>query len=81
MCTGVMQIWMHCSLSKELDAKKREAMLHKIQQLSHEHTILTPLWQFAVIHGVGPRVGESGLGLMAGHPYSTSYEDVTLKGK
>jgi peptide/nickel transport system substrate-binding protein len=45
----------------ELDTKKREATLHKIQQLVHEHTIYAHLWQFAVMHGVGPRVGEPGL--------------------
>ena len=65
----------------ELDAKKREALLFKIQELAQEYTIFAHLWQFAVIHGVGPRVGESGLGLIAGHPYSTPYEDVTLKSK
>ena len=31
------------------------------------------------VHGVGPRVGESGLGLIPGHGYSSPYEDVTLK--
>jgi len=30
---------------------------------------------------VGPRVRESGLGLIAGHAYSAPYEDITLKGK
>ena len=65
----------------ELDAKKREATLHKIQQLVHERTMYAHLWQFGVIHGIGPRVGESALGLIPGHPYSTPYEDVTLKAK
>jgi peptide/nickel transport system substrate-binding protein len=65
----------------DLDAKKREATLHKIQQLLHERVVFAHLWQFAGISGIGPRVGESGLGLIAGHPFSTPYEDVTLKGK
>ena len=52
-----------------------------MQELVHERTIYAHLWQFAVIDGIGPRVGESGLGLIAGHPFSTPYEDVTLKGK
>ena len=39
------------------------------------------IWQLAFINGAGPRVGESGLGLIAGHAYSAPYEDVTLKGK
>ena len=46
----------------ELDHKKREAILHKMQQLMHERTIYAPIWQLAFINGVGPRVGESGFG-------------------
>ena len=65
----------------ELDAKKREATLHKMQQLVHERTIYAHIWQLAFINGAGPRVGESGLGLIAGHAYSAPYEDVTLTGK
>jgi hypothetical protein len=33
----------------------------------------------AILHGYGPRVGESGLGLIAGYSYSAPYEDVRLK--
>jgi peptide/nickel transport system substrate-binding protein len=65
----------------ELDRNRREAILHKIQQLIHERTIYAHLWQLAFINGAGPRVGESGLGLIAGHAYSAPYEDVTLTGK
>ena len=65
----------------ELDAKKRAAILHKMQQLVQERTIYAPIWQLAFINGVGPRVAESGLGLIAGHAYSAPYEDVTLKDK
>ena len=56
-------------------------MLHKIQQLMYERTMHALLWQLAFLNGVGPRVGESGLGLIAGHPYSAPYEDLTLKAK
>jgi peptide/nickel transport system substrate-binding protein len=65
----------------ELDAKKREAILHKAQQFVQERTIYAHIWQLAFINGAGPRVGESGLGLIAGHAYSAPYEDVTLAGK
>jgi peptide/nickel transport system substrate-binding protein len=65
----------------ELDLKKREMLLHKIQQLVHERTIYAHIWQLAFINGAGPRVGESGIGLIAGHAYSAPYEDVTLTGK
>ena len=43
--------------------------------------IYAPIWQLAFLNGVGPRVGESGLGLIQGHAYSAPYEDVTLKSK
>jgi peptide/nickel transport system substrate-binding protein len=63
----------------ELDNKRRAATLHKIQQLVNERAIFAPIWQFAILEGVGPRVGESGLGLIEGFSYSAPYEDVTLK--
>jgi peptide/nickel transport system substrate-binding protein len=64
----------------ELNLQKREAILHKMQQLVYERTIYAPIWQLAFINGVGPRVGESGFGLIAGFPYTAPYEDMTLKG-
>jgi peptide/nickel transport system substrate-binding protein len=65
----------------ELNPKRRQATLNKIQQLVHERTIYAPIWQLAFINGVGPRVGESGLDLIKRYAYSAPYEDVTLKGK
>jgi peptide/nickel transport system substrate-binding protein len=65
----------------ELDRKKREALLHKIQQLMHEKAMHIPIWELAFINGQGPRVQESGLGLIPGHAYSAPYEDVKLKTK
>ena len=62
----------------ELDAAKRGALLNKIQELVYERTIYAHLWQLAFLNGAGPRVGESGLGLIAGHAYSAPYEDVTV---
>jgi peptide/nickel transport system substrate-binding protein len=63
----------------ELDRKKREAMLHKIQQLVHEKTMVLPIWELGFLNGHGPRVQESGLGLIPGHAYSAPYEDARLK--
>jgi len=65
----------------ELDRKKREGLLHKIQQLVHDKAMAIPIWELAFINGHGPRVQESGLGLIPGHAYSAPYEDVKLKGK
>ncbi|HET9540992.1 MAG TPA: ABC transporter substrate-binding protein [Candidatus Limnocylindria bacterium] len=63
----------------ESDPKRRETMLHRIQQLIHDKAMYAPIWQLAFINGYGPRVAESGMNLIAGHPYSAPYEDVKLK--
>ena len=65
----------------ENDPKRREATLQRIQQLIHEKAMFAPIWELAFLNGVGPRVAESGLTLIAGHPYSSPYEDLKLKGK
>jgi peptide/nickel transport system substrate-binding protein len=65
----------------ELDPKKRQAILHRIQQLIHDKVMVLPIWQLALLQGVGPRVAESGLGLIADYPWSAPYEDVRLKAK
>src|SRR3989442_4171346 len=65
----------------ELDRKRREAMLHRIQQLIHEKAMFAPIWQLAAMGGFGPRVEGSWLGLITGFPFSGPYEDVKLRGK
>src|SRR5919198_515110 len=42
----------------ELDPQKREALLHRIQQLIYDKAMYLPLWQLAVLTGYGPRVAE-----------------------
>ena len=64
-----------------MDFAKRETILHRLQQLVHEKTIFAPIWQLAFISGVGPRVGQSGFGLIKGFVYTAPYEDLTLNGK
>jgi len=65
----------------ELDPRKREAILHRIQQLIHEKAMVLPIWQLALLQGVGPRVAESGFGLIADYPWSAPYEDLKLKAR
>ena len=65
----------------ELDPKKREGQLHKMQQIVHDKAMYAHLWQQAFVNGIGPRVAESGFGLIPGYAYSGPYEDVTLAGK
>ena len=65
----------------EPDRKKREAILHRIQQLLVERAVVAPIWELGFLNGVGPRVAESGLGLIAGHAYSAPYEDLALRAR
>jgi len=65
----------------ELDRKRREATLYRIQQLVYDKAMFAPIWQLAAMGGFGPRVEESGLGLITGFPFSGPYEDVKLKAK
>jgi peptide/nickel transport system substrate-binding protein len=63
----------------EVDPKKREALLYRIQQMMHERVMFAPILEPAFLSGVGPRVEESALGFIAGHPYSSPYEEIRLK--
>ena len=50
-------------------------------QLIYEKVVVGPIWQNAPLNGVGPRVEESGIGLVAGYIFSAPYEEVKLKSK
>ena len=43
--------------------------------------MFAPIWELAFLNRVGPRVEESGLGLVAGYAYSAPYEDLKLKAR
>jgi peptide/nickel transport system substrate-binding protein len=64
----------------ELDVKKREAILHKIQQKVYDEAYFMPIWELGFLCASGPRVAVSGLGLISVFIYSGPYEDVRLKG-
>jgi peptide/nickel transport system substrate-binding protein len=63
----------------ELDRKKREAILHKIQQKVYDEANFIPMWELGFLCASGPRVAVSGLGLISVFIYSAPYEDVRLK--
>ena len=65
----------------ELDRGKRAAMLQRVQQLVAEKAMVAPMYELAFVNGVGRRVDESGLGLIAGYAFSAPYEDLKLKAK
>lgn len=41
----------------------------------HERVLFAPGVEPPLLNGYGPRVAESGLGLIVGHLYSAPYED------
>jgi peptide/nickel transport system substrate-binding protein len=63
----------------ELNHDKRAAILAKMQQLVHEKVMYAPIWQLGFINAVGPRVGESSFGRIAGFAYTAPFEDLTIK--
>jgi peptide/nickel transport system substrate-binding protein len=65
--------------AKEIDRKKREELLHQIQRILHDRVIFAPIWENALIRGVGPRVDEPALSLIPAFPYSAPLEELTLK--
>ena len=64
---------------RELDRKKREELLHQIQRILHERVVYAPIWENALIRGVGPRVEEGGLTLIPAFPYSAPLEELRVK--
>jgi peptide/nickel transport system substrate-binding protein len=63
----------------EVDLKRREALLHRIQQLMHERAMFAPILEPAFLSGVGPRVEQSGFGLITGMSFTLPYEEIRLK--
>ena len=62
----------------ERDPKKREVLLHKIQQLTIDRVMFAPVYDLRALVGVGPRISKHTIGdvwLSA----SPSYEDMELK--
>jgi len=65
--------------AREADVKRREALLHQIQQLLHDRVTHIPIYELAFIWGVGPRVDEPGVNLIRSYAYSGPLEDLRLK--
>ncbi|HXH12292.1 MAG TPA: ABC transporter substrate-binding protein [Alphaproteobacteria bacterium] len=65
--------------ARERDSKQREAQLHALQRLVYERVMFAPIYEITGLMGIGPRVAQSGLGLIDLYPWSGPYEDVQLK--
>jgi len=65
--------------ARETDAKKREALIHQIQQMLYDRMTYIPIYELAFIWGVGPTVEEPGINLIRSFAYSGPLEDLRLK--
>ena len=63
---------------RERDRAKREAILHKIQQLTIDRVMFAPIMDYRTLRGVGPRLAEHALDTMPLNPHP-AYEDMKLK--
>jgi len=64
--------------ARERDPKKREALLHRIQQLTIDRVMFAPLMDLRALMGVGPRVTEHTITQVWMSPFP-SYEDMKIK--
>src|SRR5947209_1435095 len=62
----------------ERDRTKREALLHRIQQLTIERVMFAPIMDLRGLIGVGPRLAEHTINSMPVHPFP-AFEDIRLK--
>jgi peptide/nickel transport system substrate-binding protein len=65
--------------ARELDRKKREGLLHQIQQIMYDRAMYVPIYELAFLWGVGPRVEEACVDHIKGFSYSAPYEDLRLR--
>ena len=65
--------------AKELDPKKREALLHQIQRIIVDKVYFAPIYQLQWPNAVHKSVKLSGLGLIKGFYYTGPFEDITLQ--
>jgi peptide/nickel transport system substrate-binding protein len=65
--------------SRESDHAKREALLHRIQQLVYERVRFAAIFDYIWPSAVGPRVADPALMKINPYPWSAPLEDVRLK--
>jgi peptide/nickel transport system substrate-binding protein len=65
--------------ARELDRRKREAILHRIQRLAVDRVLYLPIYALYFNNGVGPRVAEPTLNRIPLHYYTAPFEDLRVK--
>jgi ABC-type transport system substrate-binding protein len=76
---GEMRWALYKQQARETDRKKREALLHQIQQIMNERVRIAPIFDYIWPSGIGPRVAELALMMINPYPWSAPLEDVRLK--
>ncbi len=66
--------------ARERDPGKREALLHRIQQLTIDRVMFAPIMDLRALMGVGPRLAEHTITSIPMYPFM-SHEDLRLKGQ
>jgi peptide/nickel transport system substrate-binding protein len=66
--------------ARERDPAKRQALLHRIQQLTVERVMFAPVYDLRGLVGVGARVAEHTVNSIPLHPYP-ALEDIRLKAR
>jgi ABC-type transport system substrate-binding protein len=64
--------------ARERDPRKREALLHRIQQLTIDRAMYLPIMDYRTLRGVGPRVAEHMLDTFNLVPFP-AHEDMKMK--
>ena len=64
--------------ARERDPEQREALLHRIQQLTIDRVMYAPVMDLRVLMGVGPRIAKHTITDVWMSPFP-SYEDIELK--
>jgi len=65
--------------AQERDPRKREALLHRIQQLTIDRVMFAPIMDLRALMGVGPRVANHAINSVPMVLFP-SWEDMRLKG-
>ena len=65
--------------ARERDVAKREALLHRIQQLTIDRVMYAPIMDLRGLIGIGPRVADHTINAMPMYAFP-AYEDMRLKG-
>lgn len=66
--------------ARERDSAKRQAMLHRIQEMTIERVMFAPVYDLRGLTGVGSKIAEHTINSIPLHPFA-ALEDIRLKGQ